>query len=192
MQVVVKNQIRSFITGRVLKTNKVINPALCVSTQAIAYDSSTKARREKDDCVVRAFMAALEIPYDDAHAWVKKYMKREDRQGTYTSIYLGNVIGKVKNGKRISFYGAAPTHSYLIGGKTTKSVSKHNKILLNPKYKKPTGYTIASFMEQHRTGSYFVIVDAHAVCIKDGKLYGNTGEGQYRINRRVHYVLKIS
>jgi hypothetical protein len=184
MQVVVTQEIKSAFTGKVLRTKKMINPELCVDTMKIA-NKSTIGINEKNDCVVRAFMAALDTSYDSAHAWVKKYLKRENKKGTYTSIHLPNVIGKVKNGKKIKMYGVSPSHDFLIGFRF-----KGAKLLTNPKYKKPTAYTLRSFIENHPTGRYFLIVEGHAVAVVDGKLYGNTGEGTYKINRRVHYVVE--
>ena len=72
MQVVVKKEIKSAYTGRVLQVKKVINPELCVDTMKIARESAIGAK-EKNDCVVRAFMAALDTSYDSTHAFVKKY-----------------------------------------------------------------------------------------------------------------------
>ena len=183
MQVVVKQEIKSAYTGRVLQVKKVINPELCVDTMKIARESAI-GKNEKNDCVVRSFMAALDTSYDSAHAFVKKYLKRENRRGTYTSIHLPEVIGKVKNGKKIKMYGVSPSHDYLIGFRFKA------KLLTNPKYKKPTGYTLRSFIENHPTGRYFLIVEGHAVAVVDGKLHGNTGEGNYKINRRVHYAVE--
>ena len=185
MQVVIEREIQSGFMGRTIKKFKIINPQLCVSTMAIAQEQSELAKREQNDCVVRAFMAALDISYDSAHAFVKKYLKRVNGRGTYTSSHLQNVIGKVKNGKKIKMYGVSPSHDYLLG-----FMFKSGKVITNPKYKKPTGYTLRSFMENHPTGRYFVIVEGHAVAVVDGKLYGNTGEGNYKINRRVHYVVE--
>ena len=87
MQVVVTQEIKSAFTGKVLRTKKMINPELCVDTMKIA-NKSTIGINEKNDCVVRAFMAALDTSYDSAHAWVKKYLKRENKKGTYTSIFI--------------------------------------------------------------------------------------------------------
>ena len=185
MQVVIEREIQSGFMGRTIKKFKIINPQLCVSTMAIAQEQSELAKREQNDCVVRAFMAALDISYDSAHAFVKKYLKRENRRGTYTSIHLPEIIGKVKNGKKIKMYGVSPSHDYLIGFRFPNA-----KLLTNPKYKKPTGYTLRSFIENHPIGRYFLIVEGHAVAVVDGKLYGNTGEGNYKINRRVHYVVE--
>jgi len=184
MQVVVTKEIKSNYTGQVLRKLKVINPELCVDTMKIARES-TIGKNEKNDCVVRAFMAALDITYDQSHAFVKKYLKRINKRGTFTSIYLPAIIGKVKNGKKIKLYGVSPSHDFLLGSKF-----KSGKVITNPKYKKPTGYTLRSFIENHPVGRYFVIVEQHAIAIVDGKLYGNTGEGEYKINRRVHYAVE--
>lgn len=184
MQVVVTKEIKSSFTGQTLRKVKMINPELCVDTMKIARKSAIGAK-EQNDCVVRAFMAALDISYDSSHAFVKRYLKRINRKGTYTSSYLSNIIGKVKNGKKIKMYGVSPSHDFLIGYKF-----KNAKIITNPKYKKPTGYTLRSFIENHPTGRYFVIVEGHAVAVVDGKLHGNEGEGNYKINRRVHYVVE--
>ena len=129
MQVVVKQEIKSAYTGRVLQVKKVINPELCVDTMKIARESVIGAK-EKNDCVVRAFMAALDTSYDSAHAWVKKYLKRENKRGTYTSIHLPTVIGKVKNGKKVKLYGVSPSHDFLLGSKF-----ESGKVITNPKYK---------------------------------------------------------
>jgi hypothetical protein len=49
---------------------------------------------------------------------------------------------------------------------------------------------LRSFIENHPIGRYFVIVEGHAVAVVGGKLYGNTFEGEYKINRRVHYAVE--
>ena len=66
------------------KQIEVIKSEFFVNTIKLANKQSELAKQENNDCVVRAFMAALDIPYDQAHAWIKKYMKREDKKGTYT------------------------------------------------------------------------------------------------------------
>lgn len=181
MQVVVKKEIISGFSNRVLRVEKRINPELCVNSSELAYNYSELAKRETNDCVVRAFMSALDLTYDQSHAWVKKYLKRKDRGGTFTSHYLSNILGKVKNGFKIQMYGLSPSHDWM--------VDKVN-ILTNPKYKKPTGYTIASFIENHPTGRYFVIVSGHAIAVVNGKIYGNLEDFQNQINRRIHYVIE--
>jgi hypothetical protein len=180
MQVVIKQEIKSSYTGQVLRVQKMINPELCVDTISIARASALGAK-ETNDCVVRAFMAALDVTYEVAHSWVAKKLHRQNRRGTYTSTFLYNVLGKTKNGKKIQMYGASPSHFWMYKGVN---------IITNPKYKKPTGYTIASFIENHPVGRFVVIVEGHAVAVVDGKFYANRNEGAYHINRRVHYVIE--
>ena len=184
MQVVIKQEIKSSYTGQVLRVQKMINPELCVDTISIARASALGAK-ETNDCVVRAFMAALDVTYEVAHSWVAKKLHRQNRRGTSTSTFLYNILGKTKNGKKIKMYGVSPSHDFLINHKF-----KDAKIITNPKYKKPTGYTLRSFIENHPIGRYFVIVEGHAVAVVGGKLYGNTFEGEYKINRRVHYAVE--
>ena len=70
-------------------------------------------------------------------------MNRVDKKGTYTVAYGKNVIGKTKNGYKIDFIGSHPSKEYF----NTRIGS--NKILKNKQYKKATGYTLKSFMENN-------------------------------------------
>ena len=153
------------------KEVEALKPEYFVDTIKIANDSSELAKKENNDCVVRAFAAALDLPYNQAHAWVKKELKRQDRKGTFVNAYGKNIIGKTKNGKKISYIGSHPSlYSYSIGS---------DKILVNPSYKKQTGYTLKSFMENNPVGRFVLIVQGHAVAVVNGVLYGNTNE-QYK------------
>jgi hypothetical protein len=82
-----------------------------VDSNKLANASSDLAKKENNDCVVRAFMCALNVSYDQAHAWVKKELKRQDCKGTYTYAYAKNILGKVKNGKKINFMGVHPSQN---------------------------------------------------------------------------------
>jgi hypothetical protein len=95
MQVVVTKEIKSAYTGRVLQVKKIINPELCVDTMKIARESAIGAK-EKNDCVVRAFMAALDTSYDSTHAFVKKYLKRVNGRGTFTSTHLPTLLVRLR------------------------------------------------------------------------------------------------
>ena len=141
--------------------------------------------QETRDCVVRAFMSALDIPYLQAHSFVKKYLKRENKKGTYTTRYSANVIGRVKNGKRVSLLGASPDYV-----STLKIFNKRVKELSNPRYKAKRGYTVSSFMENFDKGRYVVIVDGHALAVVNGRLYGNRRDAMTPL-RRVQYVFEV-
>ena len=167
--------------GETQKVKKIKDELFCNSND-IARNESELAKSERNDCVVRAFMVALDMSYDKTHKWVKDNFNRMDRRGTYTSAYLKNVLGKRKNYKKISLFGVSPGRRYSFG----------DKELYNPKYKgKKTCYTVKSFMEEYPTGRFFIIVKGHALALVDGVLYGNSCEQFDGFRRRIHYVVKI-
>jgi hypothetical protein len=159
------------------KNVECLLPQYFVDSVELAKESSKLAQVEDNDCVVRAFMVALDITYDQAHAWVKKGLNRKSRKGTFMNAYSKNIIGKTKNGKKISFIGIHPSRAFM------KHSFGSNKPLVNTKYKKPTGYTLKSFIENNPVGRFVLIVQGHAVAVVNGVLYGNSGEnfcGLYR------------
>ena len=159
------------------KEVEALKPEYFVDTIKISNESGELGKNENNDCVVRAFAAALDLPYNQAHAWVKKELKRQDRKGTFMSAYSKNIIGKTKNGKKINYIGSHPSRDFM------KYSIGSDKILVNPKYKTKTGYTLKSFMENNPVGRFVLIVQGHAVAVVNGVLYGNRDEqwkGLYR------------
>jgi len=157
---------------------------------AIAYERSATglAKRENNDCVVKAFMCALDCNYEMAHKFIADKMKRGDRKGTYTYMFAKNVINTTKNGKRIKFIGAHPSKGFM---QTNVAGNKNKKILANPKYKKPTGFTLKSFIENHPVGRFVLIVEGHAVACINGILYGNSNEKSQGLYRSVWYGFEM-
>jgi hypothetical protein len=154
-----------------------------IDSNRLAATHSKLAKQENNDCVVRAFMAALDIPYDQSHAWVKKELHRIDKRGTLLNLYGVKIIGKTKNGKKISFIGTHPSKNYSSFG--------NKKVLTNKKYKKPTGYTLKSFMENNPVGRFVLIVQGHAVAVINGVLYGNKSEKFNGLYRSVWYGFEM-
>lgn len=167
--------------GRTETTKKIKDELFCDSI-VMSEKESNLAGSENNDCVVRAFMVVLGLSYDKTHKWVKDNFNRVNRRGTYTSIHLKKVLGRVKNGKRITLFGVSPGRKYSFG----------DKELYNPKYKgKKTCYTVKSFMEDYPKGRFFIIVKGHALALVDGVLYGNGSEQFNGFRRRIHYVVKV-
>ena len=110
---------------------------------------------ETRDCVVRAMAIAAETDYPTAHGWVKKQLKREDREGTYnTALHIDG----------------AAKRNITINNKKFKRIPK----LKNPSYThKPVQYTVGTFSKAFDKGNYFVLVTGHALAIKDGVIYDN-------------------
>ena len=163
------------------KEVEIIKSEYFVDSMNLADSQSRLSKKEYNDCVVRAFMSALDIPYNQAHTWVKKYLKREDRKATYVFAYIKNIIGITKNGYKINFIGSHPSKTYI------NSMVGSNKVLVNKQYKKATGYTLKSFIENNPVGRFVLIVQGHAVAVVDGVLYGNTGENSRGLYRSVWF-----
>jgi hypothetical protein len=164
--------------GRTI-TRKKIKDEFFGDSNEISESQSQLAKNETNDCVVRAFMLSLDLSYDEAHKFVADDFKRENRKGTYTSQYLNNILGRQKNGYKMTLMGYHPKYAF-----------GQRKKLVNPKYKKETGYTVKSFMEGHPVGRYFIIVKGHALALVDGVLYGNRSEQLNGFRRQVHYVIQ--
>ena len=160
---------------------------ICSSTLA-KQQGSKLAINEVNDCVVRAFMCALDISYNQAHEWVKEKLFRKNKQGTMMYAFGGLIIGKVKNRYKIDMIGAHPS-KYNRHKKFSSSINSVNRpMLINPKYKKPTGYTLKSFMENNPIGRFVLIVQNHAVAVVNGVLYGNQNEKYEGLYRSVWYA----
>jgi len=164
--------------GRTI-TRKKIRDQFFGDSNVISESQSEIAKRETNDCVVRAFMMALDLPYDKAHKFVADKFKRVNGKGVLTRLYMTNVLNRQKNGYKMTLMGFHPKYAF----------GRRNK-LINPKYKKETGYTVKSFMEQHPIGRYFIIVKGHALALVDGVLYGNFNEQYNGFRREVHYVIQ--
>jgi len=159
------------------KEREQLKEEFFVDSNKLSNASSELAKKETNDCVVRAFMCALNLSYDQAHAWVKNELKRQDRKGAFMNAYGKNIIGKTKNGKKISFMGIHPSREFM------KYSFGSSKPLVNTKYKKATGFTLKSFMEANPVGNFVLIVQGHAVAVVNGVLFGNVDEkwnGLYR------------
>jgi hypothetical protein len=165
------------------------NRFICSSSLA-KRQVSKLASKETNDCVVRAFMCALDISYDQAHEWVKEKLFRKNGQGTMVHAFGGLIIGKVKNGYKIDLVGAHPSYQgrHNIVSSSLNSIKR--PMLINPKYKKPTGYTLKSFMENNPVGRFVLIVQGHAVAVVNGVLYGNQNEKYEGLYRSVWFAIE--
>ena len=145
--------------------------------------TSTKARMERNDCVVRAIAASFEIPYDEAHSFVKGIFNRKDKDGTrYYYILrmneLTSAFGKSvqKLGKRYEDH-------------------KQGKLTLDRKYWAKGGHvyramSVGSFLKEYSTGKYLVFVKGHAFAVVDGVVKGNMKDAT-KLKVRINSAFKI-
>lgn len=145
---------------------------------AIAKGSNSKAQGENNDCVVRAFMNAAEISYDEAHALVESQYGRQPKRGTKGFVVTSlKLIGTTLAGKQFTYVGSHPLAVKARWDADTKSYSINQRFvsmrtLCKPKYPKQ-GYTVAKFAEAFPVGRYIIIVHKHALAIIDGVIYDN-------------------
>tara|TARA_R110000751_G_C13739063_1_gene477261 strand:+ start:883 stop:1440 length:558 start_codon:yes stop_codon:yes gene_type:complete len=164
----------------------------------------TKAKGEKDDCVVRAIMNGFDVTYNEAHKICEKTFGRVTKkgtQGTYTTL-MKMVDGAIPtiNKKQIKYLGSHPK-------------AHGRKTLLNPLYpitKKEfnddgeevktstfAGYTIGKFIQHKQKGTFLVLVAGHALAVRDGVMLDNTNYDddllnlQKRDQRRCMHIFRI-
>ena len=131
------------------------------------YSESETARRETNDCVVRAFASSFEVSYDYAHKFVADEFGRRPRKGTYGTISklvkMADSLFKV-NGKKVCPVGIRHNDNML------------RSLMYDVKVKgeiKKRNMTVGTFVKQNPKGTFFVLVRRHAFTIKDGVVIGN-------------------
>jgi len=161
------------------------------------YEVSEKseiAKKEKNDCVVRAFANAFEVNYNMAHVFVSKRFNRKKGKGTK---FFNSTLKKLSK-KPITFDPAGQLDLFNQDGKTfnIEHVGDQPKLggkLVNRRYKhKKVAYTVKAFAQKFNKGTYIILVHKHAFTIKDGVLIDN---GSYQFNgyrRVVESAFKVS
>ena len=144
---------------------------------------SETAKREKNDCVVRAVANACNVNYEQAHAWVKDAFGRQNGKGTFMFDFI------MKQTKQIEFEQAGQLDMFADTSvkkiKYVGSSPKKGGTLANPKYNhKKVAFTVKEFARKFNRGSYIVAVNKHALAIKDGVIIDNSNY-QYGGYRRV-------
>ena len=134
---------------------------------------SAIAKREKNDCMVRAVANAFEIPYDQAHNWDKDTFKRSNRQGTQGVV---SIMSKVK---QAAFAASGQLDLFNNDEKQIKIKSmgmcpKLGGKLQNPDYThKPVAFTVKAFAQKFKKGNFVVLVNKHALAVKNGVVIDN-------------------
>ncbi len=125
---------------------------------------SVLAAGEKNDCAVRAFANAFNISYDIAHSFTAENFKRKARKGTKAVYATLNTL------KNVTFDLFSDT--LFPESKTYNLVCVHKPI--NAEYThKPVVYTVKTFCSKFNKGTFIVLVNKHALTIKDGIVIDN-------------------
>jgi hypothetical protein len=178
-----KKEVTQKVIGFYGKAIEVIKDELFVDSVALSEKQSELAVKENNDCFVRAVMVGLDISYDAAHKFVAENFNRRFREGTSVARSMKNIENKTKNGKKIKFLGFAP----IVDENLARTAGIKYKVFANPNYKKPTSFTVKSFMQNNPVGRFILIVEGHAIAIANGVLYGNAPEKRNNLYRTIFY-----
>ena len=125
---------------------------------------SMLAAGEKNDCAVRAFANAFNITYDVAHEFTAKEFKRKARKGTQNVFSTLSKLGSV---------------TFELFSNTLFPETKEYKLKcvnepINTDYThKEVKYTVKTFCAKFSKGTFIVLVNKHALTIKDGIVIDN-------------------
>ena len=133
------------------------------------------AKGEKNDCVVRAIANAFNISYDVAHEFTAKEFKRKARKGTKAVFSTFKALGEV---------------SFELFKDSLFPVTKEYKLNcvnkpINCDYThKPVSFTVKTFCAKYCRGTFIVLVNKHALVVKNGIVIDN-GDMRFTGYRRV-------
>ena len=153
---------------------------------------SAVASNERNDCFVKAASAAFDIPYDQAHKWVKDNFDRKDKQGTQS---IPTVIGAYSKFKfeqfgQLSLFGNTSKTFYI---KRLGVEPKQGGNLINPSYThKKVAFTVKTFAQHYPKGVYILLVYGHALTIKDGIIIDNAEFQADGYRRVVEVAYKVT
>ena len=125
---------------------------------------SVLALNEKNDCSVRALANAFNITYDTAHMFAATKLERKVKKGLKGMFSKLDLLGEVTF-ELFSNTLFPETKTYKLDGKLKPR---------NPDYThKKVAFTVKTFCSKFNKGTYIVIVNKHALCVKDGIVIDN-------------------
>tara|TARA_R110001583_G_scaffold70061_1_gene198586 strand:+ start:170 stop:649 length:480 start_codon:yes stop_codon:yes gene_type:complete len=125
---------------------------------------SVLAKGEINDCSVRALANAFNITYDTAHMFAATTLERKARKGLKSMFAKLDLLGEVTF-DLFSNTLFPETKTYKLDGKLKPR---------NPDYThKKVAFTVKTFCAKFNKGTYILIVNKHALCVKDGIVIDN-------------------
>ena len=144
---------------------------------------SSLAKNEKNDCSVRALSNAFNVTYDKAHMFAATKLERKARKGVSAMFSKLDLLGEVTF-DLFSNTLFPETRTYKLDG------------VLNPINKdythKDVSYTVKTFCTKFNKGTYIVLVNKHALTIKDGIVVDNPNYKFTGYRRVVESYFKVS
>ena len=125
---------------------------------------SVLARNEKNDCAVRAIANAFNVTYDTAHMFASTKLERKARKGVSAMFAKLDLLGEATF-DLFSNTLFPETRTYKLDG----TLNPINKDYTH----KDVSYTVKTFCAKYNTGTYIVLVNKHALTVKDGVVVDN-------------------
>jgi len=146
-------------------------------------NGSLLAKGEKNDCSVRAVANAFNVTYDVAHEFCSNELGRKAKRGLKGMYSTLNALGSVTF-DLFSDTLFPETKTYKLAGKLKPR---------NPDYThKPVQFTVKTFCAKFNKGTYIVLVNKHALVVKDGIVVDNPDMQFTGYRRTVESSIKIS
>ena len=143
--------------------------------------SSKIAKKENNDCFVRALAAATDQDYDTTHEVVRTKFKRKIKKGVDNKNIVSRMLIAEDKGLRV---GKTRYSVNVLGtDRITNTYKLRGEIIKRKK-------TVKSFIKDNPKGNFIVTVSKHAFALVDGKLIDNKGE-EFRPTRKVDGAYSI-
>ena len=144
---------------------------------------SSLAVNEKNDCSVRALANAFNVTYDVAHLFAATKLERKARKGLKSMFSKLDLLGEVTF-ELFSNTLFPETKTYKLEGSLDTT---------NPDYThKPVDFTVKTFCARFTKGTYIVIVNKHALTVKEGIVIDNPNYKFTGYRRIVESYFKVS
>ena len=146
-------------------------------------NGSLLAVNEKNDCSVRALANAFNVTYDVAHLFAATKLERKARKGLRGMFSKLDLLGEVTF-ELFSNTLFPETKTYKLEGKLKPINSDYTH--------KKVQYTVKTFCSKFNKGTYIVIVNLHALTVKDGIVIDNPNYKFEGYRRTVESYVKVS
>ena len=143
--------------------------------------SSKIAKKENNDCFVRALAAATDQDYDTTHEVVRTKFKRESKKGVDNQNIVSRML--IAEDKGLEVGNTKYSVNVLGTDRTTNTYKLYGEFIKRKK-------TVKSFIKDNPKGNFIVTVSKHAFALVDGKLIDNKGE-EFRPTRKVDGAYSI-
>lgn len=130
---------------------------------------------DNNSCTVKALSATFGISYDEAYEYAAKTWGRVKGKGVFTSSILRSFPDSFDSSRTV--FGTTVERV-----KATKDYKQPDKTIKTRKM------TLATFATTYKTGTYYILVNGHALAVIDGEVVDFKEE----LGRKVKYAWRVN